>query len=376
MSQNERNRMKKITCAIILTIFALLAVGCSAQPAQAKPETVLARVNGEEITASQVYATLAAYADKFGMDLEEMQSNKESTTYDDLKKSVLNEEVTKALVRQYAAELGIQITPEQREEFGNRADEYMRGIEKMLRTDVEEQAKEDSKINVDEETKKQYESYLQKNNFTKESAIAELAQYEIEQQLRQKVYETLDDSDAAVKQYFDELVSKQQQTVQESPERFAKMQSSGETYYYYPENAVYAKSLMVEEKDRAALEALTDEQSFDALLETAGIDDGMKVEPYKSEGYLMLPEGGAIPALEEAAMALQQPGELSPVITNGEKFVRLMLVSRPQPGAVDFESVKEPVRAQMMEQQQTDAWNAALDKRREAANIEILDVAY
>ncbi len=368
--------MKKIICAIVLTIFALSVVGCSAASVAAKPETVLARVNGEEITASQVYSTLSAYADKFGMDLGDMQANKDSTTYDDLKKAVLNEEVTKALIRQYAAELGIEITPEQREEFDSRAEEYMRGIEQKLRTDVEKEAAENSSINVDAETKKRYDDYIKANNFTKESAIAELVQYELEQQLRQKVYEPLDDSDAAVKKYFDDLVQKQQQTAQDEPERFVKMQSGGETFYYYPENAVYAKSLMVGEENRAALEALTDEAGFEALLESAGIDNGMKVEPYKTQGYLMLPEGGAIPALEEAAAALKQPGELSPVITNGEKFVRLMLVSRPEPGAVDFESVKESVRAQMLEQLQTEAWNAALDERHDAANIEILDVAY
>lgn len=368
--------MKKITCAVILTIFALFIAGCSAQSAQAAPDTVLARVNGEEIKASQVYATLAAYAEKFGMNLSEMQADSGSTTYSDLKKAVLNEEVNKALVRQYAAELGLQLTPEQSEEFGKRADEYMRGIEEMLRSDVEAEAAENPSINVDEETKKRYNEYIQTNNFTKESAVAELEQYEIEQQLRQKVYDPLDDSDAAVKQYFDELVAEQQKTALDEPERFVKMQSNGETYYYYPQNAVYAKSLMVDEKDRGALEALTDEKGFEELLASAGIDNGMRVEPYKSEGYLMLPNGGSIPALEEAAVLLKQPGELSPVITNGEKFVRLMLVSRPQEGAVDFGSVKDIVRAQMMEQQQTDAWNAALDERRQASKIEILDVPY
>jgi len=372
--RTEKKNMKRMFCIGLMALLCTgLLAGCSET---ADPDTVLARVNGEEIVASQVYTTLAGYVEKFGMDVESMRANKESTTYDDLKKAVLNEEVNKALVRQYAAELGLEVSAEKQAEFDKRGDEYMENVEQMIRNDVQKQAEEDSSIDVEAETKKQFEAYIEENNISKENAVAEIMQYETEQMLREHIYKSLDSSDEAVKKYFDGLVAKQQEMAEENPQRFARTQSNGETYYYYPENAVYVKSLMVDEGDRAQLEECDDAQTFELLMQEIGVDDGMKSEPYKTEGYLIVPGGDTVPVIEEAAIALTKPGEFSPVLTDGKRFVKLMLVSRPQPGPVDFESVKDSIRAQMMEEQQTEAWNTAMDERTDAADIEIIDVDY
>ena len=109
-------------------------------------------------------------------------------------------------------------------------------------------------------------------------------------------------------------------------------------------------------------------EDFDALVEEYGEDPGMTTDPYKSEGYMVF-DGctNLVTEFVESAMALEQIGDVTaePALTEYGAHIMLYF-SDLAPGEVEMSADKaEEIRESLMDTKRNDAFNAAVDARRD-----------
>ena len=130
----------------------------------------------------------------------------------------------------------------------------------------------------------------------------------------------------------------------------------------------------VEEKTEAAFAAILPKaqevlalaqsgEDFDALVETYGEDSGMKSEPNKTQGYLVC-EGLARyeQSFQDAAMALENVGDVSEeLVKTSYGYHILQYATDIAAGEVEYtDEIKETIHADMLEQAQDAAYDAAV----------------
>ncbi len=193
-------------------------------------------------------------------------------------------------------------------------------------------------------------------------------------------------AEADVVAYYDELLREQQALETENPEQALSDYTNGMNYIQViiPEGVGeihYTKHILIgmEDADAQAITAaqqggmeeaelqelidaglekikpLTDEvydkvlagEDFDALIEQYGTDQGMTVEPAKSEGYPVFVGSGTIPEFEEAAMALENPGDISEPVGAQFGYHILKLERIQEPGVIPVEDVRTLIEEEL-----------------------------
>jgi parvulin-like peptidyl-prolyl isomerase len=108
------------------------------------------------------------------------------------------------------------------------------------------------------------------------------------------------------------------------------------------------------------LSRISNGESFDALLEAYGTDPGMQAEPYKRTGYLVGPyetQRDYLPEFKQAALALQNAGEISGVIKTEAGYHIMQLLDRMQAKTVSYEEVSSTIRTLLEKQAQQNAFD-------------------
>jgi parvulin-like peptidyl-prolyl isomerase len=118
-----------------------------------------------------------------------------------------------------------------------------------------------------------------------------------------------------------------------------------------------------EETDKPLdVSALTAAPDFDTLIAEYGDDPGMNNEAYRETGYLLC-EGLALyeTAFQEAAMALENVGDVSELVEGTNGYHILVYAGDIPAGPVDYDSVKEDIHAELLSAKETEAYNAAVE---------------
>lgn len=113
-------------------------------------------------------------------------------------------------------------------------------------------------------------------------------------------------------------------------------------------------------------------EDFDALIEKYGEDEGMKVEPAKTKGYVIgVQSTNYVDAFYEGAMSLTTVGEVSqPVRT--EYGVHLIKYTEEIPeGAVPFDSVRAQLAVDELAYRQDQVYQAAVDAWVKEADVKM-----
>lgn len=132
------------------------------------------------------------------------------------------------------------------------------------------------------------------------------------------------------------------------------------------EEASYAK---LSEKVAEVEAKITAGEDFDKLMETYNEDPGMTRSPAKEEGY---PVTAGLNTFDEAfvnaAMALEKIGDVSKAVkgSNGYHFIKY--ISDVTEGAVDFESLKETIKNELLTTAQNNYFNEQVDAWVKEAN--------
>ena len=120
-----------------------------------------------------------------------------------------------------------------------------------------------------------------------------------------------------------------------------------------------------------ALEKAQAGEDFDELIATYGEDDGMKEEPYASQGYPVC-EGltAYVTEFQDAAMALEKVGDISGLVKTSYGYHILQYAQDIPSGPVAYETVEEDLRAQMLSEKQSAAYTAKVDEWVAEADVE------
>ncbi len=120
-----------------------------------------------------------------------------------------------------------------------------------------------------------------------------------------------------------------------------------------------------------ALEKAQAGEDFDELIATYGEDEGMKEEPYASQGYPVC-EGltAYVAEFQDAAMALEKVGDISGLVKTSYGYHILQYAQDIPSGPVAYETVEEDLRAQLLSEKQDEAYTAKVDEWVAAADVE------
>lgn len=135
--------------------------------------------------------------------------------------------------------------------------------------------------------------------------------------------------------------------------------TEAETKLKEAQETAYAALQPRVEEVRAAIAAGDD---FDDLIETYGEDEGMKVEPAKTKGYVIGAQStNYVDAFYEGAMSLAAVGDVSEPIRT-EYGVHLIKYAEEIPeGAVPFDSVRAQLAADELAYRQDQVYQAAVE---------------
>ena len=120
-----------------------------------------------------------------------------------------------------------------------------------------------------------------------------------------------------------------------------------------------------------ALEKAQAGEDFDELIATYGEDEGMKEEPYASQGYPVC-EGltAYVAEFQDAAMALEKVGDISGLVKTSYGYHILQYAQDIPSGPVAYETVEADLRAQLLSDKQEEAYAAKVDEWVAEADVE------
>ena len=134
-------------------------------------------------------------------------------------------------------------------------------------------------------------------------------------------------------------------------------------------NAIYATP---ETQAQTVLAEINAGASFDAMLEQYGTDEGMKDAKLRETGYYVSANSPLWHQnIISAALALQNPGEVSPAFRTGEGVCILSYVGEVAPGDVAMDKVVDELTGEALQKAQLNAYEKQVE-----AWIEEADVKY
>lgn len=204
-----------------------------------------------------------------------------------------------------------------------------------------------------------------------------------------------------VRTQYDALVSASKESAAQGLASFET--SLEEDPYFVPEGYYYVKhiligfdegiadeiySLRTEDKGADAdavrnanlekIQAIADEvlakvdagEDFDALIEQYGGDEGMTVEPYKSEGYLMyVGNEEYMDEFYEASIALTQDGMTSKLVATDYGYHIIKRVSTLESYTKNYDDVHDDLYETLYSQKRSDAYQMKLEEWREELGV-------
>lgn len=393
--------MKKMRIASLLLALMLLFGGCAA-----KDDAVIVSVNGETVDKATINQQIinkinyneqmnALYMAYYGINAA-LPTDRETVT-----ETVLNSNVNQLVAIQKAKALGLdQFTPEETEQIMTDAldtfDMQLDSIIANLYPDLEA-----------EEARQKAEAYAAENNVTIETLIEAQTHNELINRLTDYVIQDVSVSEEAVTEMLNQKMEENKAAFAETPSLFGDYVNFGmDIAYYAPAGYRQVKHILVEfdeadtaiitekqellaaaasalatasEEEKAALQPQMDaaQAALDEALETARenrrpyvdevyakatapeADFDALVEEYSADfaaptdGYVLY---DGYPSFTEAfynsAMALEQVGDISPIVETDYGFHILQYAGDLAEGPYDTESCREMLAEDMLYQAQ------------------------
>lgn len=239
---------------------------------------------------------------------------------------------------------------------------------------------------------------------TLSSVEAELTREALRQRYFDAVVADVTIDDGEVQTYYDELLAKQKAAFSGAPEECEYRHNAGELIVYRPQDYRAVRDILIpfpteqqraeavalmsqgeaddasreqadalyaplEEKAAEAQEKLKSGQSFESLMDEYGCSEMLRTEPLRSEGIYLTGDDAAISReFVEAAMLLEQPGQVSSPARSEEGVHLVQYVADAPAGEVPLSDVEAAVRAEALAKKQSIAYDQQRDAMLEAAN--------
>lgn len=279
--------MRKIKIVALVLVCVMLLSGCSlVSPDEEKiAMQVVATVNGVEIYKYEVEADAEDYARYYyGIDPESV-SEEERDVYQDLENSVLEDFVASEVLLQKAAELGFELTADEKAENLVRAKDYFVSIKDSFITQVEAEtaqtAVEEATKETDEATEEpaeelveeaeqaqivvdpevlaeaeiRYQEYIVETRLTQDMYYEFLCEQDLVSQVRDYIFSLAEVTDDAVQTWYDQTLAMQQEEMDAAAGSFESLVNANSIYTYIPQTIVAVRDMLIAFDEELALQA-------------------------------------------------------------------------------------------------------------------------
>lgn len=391
--------LSKITALILCLLFVFAVSGCKKETDPKK--MVVANVGGEKIYRSDIeegYEQMVSMYAQMGMSVDE--KNEKQVT--DLKNNVLDGLVSVKILDLKAKQQGFdKLTKEDEDAITKSITDELQSYKDQIKSEVEEAAKTDTSIKVDEEVAKRFSEALNQAGYTEESYIKYAQEQMRKQKMQDKLMKSVKDqvtvSEEESKKWYDDSLKSQQDAIKADATRYTSYQSQG-TALFVPEGIVRVQQILIKVPDDKSKEAqsLSDtkdamnmlrpyldeikpkaeevlakvnaKEDFGKLMDQFNQDTASNQEPAKSEGYMVIPGNAEyIKEFTDAALALKNDGDISGLIETTYGYHILKRIGTVTPGAVPYEQVKDKAKEEALTTKQSTEW----DKKQEAWKKEV-----
>jgi len=364
------------------------------------PTDAAAEFEGGTVTIEEAraeYEYRAYYYSAFGLESEE---------YDDIiKQEVLASLVEDAILRAKATEFGLyDLTEEDMKEIEQQAaDSFEENVAYYMSFRMVEGK-------TDEEIRQETIEYLAGEEYTLESVKETLINQTWRDRLYEYVTQNIELTDETFRQHYEGELASAELTYAADPTEYEYARMDGTVVLWNPEGYRRVKAILIgfddaeldkytqltidlenaaddETRSRlldeidalyVSLQPIVDEvegriqagEDFMLLVDEYSADENTIVEPTRSEGYYVSADSQVYTdAFREAAMALENIGDVSaPVKTDLGVYI-LKYESDVAPGAVAFEDVQEALRETALSAIADKTYNETVEKWLEEANI-------
>jgi len=367
-------KLKKIGALALCAALTISVSACSMAFVNEERDMnqVVAEVNGTQLLKSEFLTTADSYAvSSYGTTYSTMIQGADKATIEAYNKSILESMINSELLYQEALKEGLV----------DNSEEGRKAVEEEINAEIEEQRQsyvemaetneyEDPEAYADE----MMETYIKGYGYDDmEQAINDRIKNEGITAMQDKLNAEVSYTEEEAKEMYDLQVESHVESIKENPQMFQMYQSMGGQYFARPEGARFVKHILISlpdeaqseitklrnSGDEAGADALRDEElakiqanadaalarvnageDFDALMEELGEDPGMKAEPAKTEGYLVYEGSGMVAEFEEAALAMQNEGDVTDLVPTDYGY-HIIKYIKDGGGQIPFEEVKE-----------------------------------
>lgn len=390
--------------ALCLMLCLLLCTAAGAQTVQ--QDRVLAVVNGVEVSVDGIereFQDAAAFYRECGEPDEEIQALRESLAYEAVKSEVL---------RQKAVELGLDQFP-QDEVDACRADAENQ-YESMLSYYMDYFAEDGLS---EEEVRAQTVAYFEESGYTVDKVVSQQLDDIAQERLYEQVTQSVEMTEAELADYYAQRVESDRQEYTENPYAFEYALSGEGAVTYVPAGFRRVRALLVRFSDTDTIgmfellqrreQLLADEQSnqeelqaveqeieeatastraviaeiqerlkagedFMTLMQQYNEDASAETEPFASEGSYVNSDSVVWPAeFVQAAMALQNPGDVSQPVTVYYGMYLIYYEGEAQEGPVALEKVHDALMQEAMDSKKQQTYEEQIVRWYDEASIEL-----
>ena len=400
--------MKKYKVLALLTACITMLSGCSLVSVDEErvANQIVATVNGAEIYRYEVMQDIDVLIDMYvsngivGNTDEEKDALRENlinNMYDNL--------ILQEVLYQKAAELGIALSDEEKQEKQTQADEYFASIKESIRDEVEEELG----LNTDEEAEGQesedavddtivetmvterYADYIENEN-TPEAYYETLLDTALTGKIEEYITDKAEVTDEDTQNWYDQMLDIQQTEMDVDAAAFETQVYDGHIYTYVPQDTVAVKQVFLAFEDEdlvneaqglydegdtdAAFELLAPEiekltetaqeikqkledgEDIDTLIEEYGEDPGMTQAPTSKYGYLVESRTDTYVAeFKEAALKLKNVGDISDPVTSYMGIHILQCVNVYKQGVIAYEDLYEDIKEALLPGKQQEVYD-------------------
>jgi len=320
------------------------------------------------------------------------------------------------LVEQKIKELGFdKLTEAHTNEAKSNVDAYIQEYKDSIKESIqsgeaagteEETPAPSASGDIEAQVQAQYLAELEDAGYTEDQFREEALSYYMEEAKLNALMESVTGkaaaTDADIQKWYDENLKTQEEEVKSDPSQY-ELHLMNDVALYAPEGIVRVKQILLkvdegksetaqnlygEEKVEEAFDVLAREftkikpkadevlkkakgkTDFDKLVDQYNEDEGMKEEPYKTEGYTVVP--GSTTYMKEftdAALKLKKTGDTSGLVKTVYGYHILKNVGTVIPGPVALETVKEKIREIVVAENQDAAWEKQQEDWKNAGKI-------
>lgn len=382
--------MKKFGLVIVIGLISVFLAGCAF--VRVNPDRdmaqVVARFAGEEILKGEVIDIFDRQKELWGI-TEEMEQDPEAReTILSVKKQILDNLVDEKIVEIKAKEAGFTAREEDIDKAQEDFNEQLLSYAEFLKEQDEEAEREG--VDYEQRAREVFEGELEAMGLTEREYIEMVALHARVQEFRESKVAGIEAKQEQVQEYYDKQLEVQKANPAQVAEGEVELMRAPAARVKHilialpdEEQAEYRRLRGEGLNDEAEvylaekLEAIRPEaqailvraragEDFEELIATYGEDPGMVDN---EEGYRVTSGGGFIPPFEEAALALDEVGQISD-LAGGQFGYHIIRLYEKIPGHIyTMEEKGEEIETLLDSRMQETEWNSIMETWREEANI-------